>query len=134
MTVFCIEREPVEKCISHFHMLRNSLTHNRDGTYRLSWDEYIEAGIFPVDILKYTEGPPGARRCIVNRILRYDRLEQELATLLGEHGINGFKLTARAKSEYSKNRLILPQDVTSKQRALIYSAFRETLEISGIRW
>lgn len=134
MTVFCVEREPVEKCISHFHMLRNSPLHNRGSTYELSWDGYIQAGVFPIDIAKYTDGPLGARKLMVDRILRYDRLEPDLAALLAEHGIRDFKLTAKAKSEYARNRLISPQDVTSKQQAIIYRAFRETLDISGILW
>lgn len=134
MTVFCVEREPVEKCISHFHMLRNSPLHNRGGTYRLGWDDYIRAGHFPIDIAKYTEASHGPRKLIADRILRYDRLTPDLAVFLSEHGINDFNLTTKAKSEYARNRLISSHDVTAEQRAIIYEAFHETLTISGIRW
>lgn len=134
MTVFCVEREPVEKCISHFHMRRNSPLHNRGGTYRLSWDDYVQAGSFPIDIAKYTEGSHGSRKLIANQILRYDRLTPDLAVFLSEHGISDFNLTTKAKSEYAQHRLISSHDVTSKQRVIIYEAFSETLSISGIRW
>lgn len=134
MTVFCVEREPVEKCISHFHMQRNSSLHNPDGAYQLSWAEFVEAGRFPVDLHKYAEGPPGARRLIVDQILRYDRLDYDLPALMARFGIEDFALRARAKAEYSRNRLVRPGDVTADQRARIYDAFAETLEVSGIRW
>ena len=54
--------------------------------------------------------------------------------LMARFGIEDFALRARAKAEYSRNRLIRPGDVTPDQRARIYDAFAETLEVSGIRW
>ena len=34
--VFCVEREPVDKCISHFSMVKNSPTHNSGNENLLS--------------------------------------------------------------------------------------------------
>lgn len=129
---FCVEREPVEKCISHFHMLRNSPDHHPG--HDLSWASYVEAGKFPVDLNKYSEHHEGGRRLLVNRILRYDRLARDLPALLAAQGIDGFCLTARAKSEYSARRLITPRQVTQAERARIYAAFAETLALTGIDW
>ncbi len=37
MAVLCIERELVDKCLSHFHTKRNSSFHNPDGAYTRDW-------------------------------------------------------------------------------------------------
>lgn len=135
MTRFCVEREPVEKCISHFHMMRNSETHNTDGSYSKSWQEYCEDGHFPIDTGRYSEKREnGTRKLIVDHVLRYERLAQDLPKLMAKLGVPNFQLTARAKSGYARHRLIHPKDVTPEQRALIYDRFRETLEVTGISW
>ncbi len=134
MTRICVEREPVEKCISHFHMLRNSSLHNADGSYRKSWAEYVEDGKFPDSVAVYTERRGAARVSLMTHILRYDRLAQDLPPLLDALGIPGFVLRARAKAEYSRNRLVLPADVTAQQRARIYDAFADTLQVCGFDW
>ncbi|MGR3438020.1 hypothetical protein [Salipiger abyssi] len=134
MFCFCVEREPIEKCISHFHMLRNSPLHNQDGNYRKSWEEYLATGSFPNDVSRLSEERDGKRVLIVDRVLRYDRLHVELPELMAELGVPDFQLKARAKSEYSQNRLLSREDVTPEQRALIYEVFRPTLELTGIDW
>lgn len=134
MTRFCVEREPLSKCISHYHMLRNSALHGGPDHARLTWADYVAQGQFPVDLPKYTEGPPGQRRLLVTHVLRYDRLTTELPALLARCGIQGFALTARAKSEYSRQVHVRPEDVTPAQRAIIRAAFAETAEVTGLTW
>ncbi len=131
MFKFCVEREPVSKCISHFHMLRNSPLHVTPQTVDLSWDAYCEQGRFPVDHRKYSEVVDGTRRVIVDRILNYDRLQQDLPGVLATLGIDGFRLIAREKSEYARRSFISPDRVTQSQRAAIYGAFSETLRLAG---
>jgi hypothetical protein len=128
---FCVEREPVDKCISHFHMLRNSTAH---GTYDSTWDEYCREGRFPVDVGKYTERRNGALRLLVDRVIRYDRLEQELAEVMETVGVSDFKLRTRAKSNYRARTLVRREDVTPQQKALIQAAFQPTLDATGIDW
>ncbi len=131
---FCVEREPVEKCISHFHMLRNSALHNPDGAYDASWESYCEAGNFPVDHYKYSRMENGRRVLMVNRVLRYDRLKWALPRILDRRGIAEFQLHTRAKSEFSKTPLIRKDQVTTAQRQRIYEAFAPTLAVTGIKW
>ncbi len=50
MHKFCVEREPVRKCLSFFHMMHNSPEHNPEGAYQTSWQQYCDAGDFPIDI------------------------------------------------------------------------------------
>lgn len=138
MTRICVEREPVRKCISYFHMMRNSALHNPDGAYQHSWDEFVEAGDFPIDLDMYSEVKEGRRVSLVTHILRHDRLEVELPALLADLGIPDFILKSRAKSEYSRNVLITPDQVTPAQRARIENAYRETTQFlgqfAGIDW
>jgi predicted AAA+ superfamily ATPase len=129
MFKFCVERDPITKCLSHYHMLRNSSFHNPDGEYRLSWDEYVENGNFPLDIDKYTETISGNRKVIVDQILRYETLATELPALLKLKGIADFILQASEKSEYSKRVLVNRSEVTENQRDAILSAFSETQAI-----
>ncbi|WP_372675317.1 hypothetical protein [Aquicoccus sp.] len=125
---FCVEREPVDKCISHFHMLRNSALHNPEGKYTLDWDGYCDAGRFPVDLGKYAENGV----LLVNRVLRYERLQEVLPSLMEELGLPGFKLTARAKSDYRQPELVRSDEVTDKQRATITAAFAGTRRLTGL--
>ncbi|RKQ94144.1 MULTISPECIES: sulfotransferase family 2 domain-containing protein [Maricaulis] len=134
MFKFCVEREPVAKCISQFHMLRNSPLHNPDGHYTASWEDFLAKGRFPIDIERYTDVSDGKRHLIVDEVLRYDQLEKELTRVLSQVGIEGFTLTTRAKSTYSQNRLVTVEQVTPDQRSLIYRAFRPSLDATGIDW
>ncbi len=130
MFKFCVEREPVAKCISHFHMLRNSPLHNPEGRYQHGWDQYCQAGAFPQDIDKYSEVQDGKRVCLVDAILDYDKLETQLPALLRRLGVEGFSLRTRAKSEYSQNRLVTPEAVSAPQRDKIYEAFKDSLGLA----
>lgn len=131
---FCVERDPIDKCISHFHMLRNSAAHSGGGTYASSWNDYCFEGRFPIDVGKYTENRNGKLDLIVDRVIRYDRLETELAEVMQHIGMPDFKLQARAKSEFRTRALVHREDVTPRQRARILEAFAKTLEVTGIDW
>lgn len=134
MARICIEREPVSKCISHFHMLRNSPIHDwRDGVTR-SWEEYVEEGRFPNDLQRYSEVVNGERQSLVTHVLRYDRLKTDLPALMAVFGIPDFQLKTRAKSEYSQNRLITPDQVTPEQRKRIMDVFRPSTELLHLDW
>lgn len=132
MFKFCVEREPVSKCISHFHMLRNSPHHNRDNQYRLNWSEYVEQENFPHDHERYCEESNGELIPLVDHFVRYENLQEELRIILNHHGIPRFTLTATAKSEYSKHKLITPQQVSANERDKIYQRFAISNEIHGL--
>lgn len=126
MFKFCVEREPVEKCISHFHMLRNSPLHSQNGAYTLSWNDYCLSRNFPIDIDKYSEVQDGQRLPLVDQILRYETLGEDLPRLLRQLGIDNFVLSAREKSTFRNNRLVSHQEVTREQKEAIASAFAES--------
>src|SRR5271169_6630803 len=132
MFKFCVEREPVAKCLSHFHMLRNSADHNEGGKYQSTWSQYCEKRNFPIDLAKYTETKNGVVQKIVDTILAYETLATLLPQLADRLHVKGFTLDATAKSEYSKNRIVSYRDVTESQRKIIYEAFDRSLAVSGL--
>lgn len=132
MFKFCVEREPLDKCISHFHMLRNSPEHNRGGAYVKSWSDYCRDRDFPVDLEKYSEIRNGKRVPLVDRILRYETLEEDLPALLDRLGIPNFKLSAREKSSYRTSRLLSREEVEPSQRRIIDRCFADTRALTAL--
>jgi hypothetical protein len=131
---FAVEREPVSKCLSHFHMLKNrSDAHGLPAAEReaLTWDEYVRQGRFPIDVKRYQD-PDRPDQLLVNEILAYETLDTELPALLSRRGIHGFKLMARAKAEYGKVRHADLSTVTEKQRKTIYRAFAGAIALTGL--
>lgn len=121
---FCVEREPIDKCISHYSMLKNSPTHNIE-THQLSWNEYVLAGNFPVDTEKYTDE---RGRLIVDKIIRYENLEKEILEVSQKLNIGLEKITTRAKSGFRTE-----VEVTPKQKKRIYSAFESSNKFTGYK-
>nr|WP_319387204.1 hypothetical protein [uncultured Roseibium sp.] len=119
--VFCVEREPIDKCMSHYSMLINSPVHN-GGNEDLTWDDYVARGKFPVDVGKYTDRHGGL---LVHRILKYENLAEELRSVAD---MLGFKvdLTTKAKSGF---REICP--VSEQQAQIIYDAFAKSNRYTG---
>lgn len=131
LRVFCMEREPVSKCLSHFHMLKNragQLSESERGA--LKWADYVERGDFPVDHHLYSDPESGAR--MVENILEYERLPETVSDLLDSYGIKGFCLIARAKSGFRRPEHMRVEDVTPAQRARIYQAFLPSIAVSGL--
>ncbi len=119
--VFCVEREPLDKCISHYSMIKNSPDHN-SGNENLSWNDYVEMKKFPVDTGKYTD-KHGA--LIVDKILKYENLSEELSAV-GE--MLGFNLDLKAKAKAGFRQDI---DVSERHKRAIYDAFSSSNQFTG---
>ncbi|MGJ3230793.1 MAG: hypothetical protein ACFE0P_03265 [Oceanicaulis sp.] len=131
---FAVEREPVDKCLSHFHMLKN-----RDDAHALpeaersalTWASYVAQGRFPVDAAKYRD-PDAPDRLLVDRVIAYETLASDLPALLAQAGIANFRLEARAKGDYRREAVLGREEVTAEQRARIYAAFSETITLTRL--
>lgn len=122
---FCVEREPVDKCLSYFAMLRHSPHHQRENAPQ-TWDEYVEQGNFPVEYARYTTAQG---RLLVDRVLRYENLESELREVLLALGVNWTGLTSRAKSGFRKDGVPRRDEVTSDAVDIIYEAFKHPVSL-----
>ena len=67
---FCVERNPWDKVLSHFHM------HAARAGGALSLDEYLARGRFPINYFRYTDR--SGEKLIVDRVVRYENLLAEL--------------------------------------------------------
>ena len=121
---FCVEREPVDKCISHFSMFKNS-PHHKSKITEMSWSEYINSNYLPIDYLKYTDV---SKNLIVDKILKYENLDFELKETLKKLGIKFNKLNVKAKANYR-----IKIDVSNNDKIKIYEAFKESNQYTGYK-
>jgi hypothetical protein len=121
---FCVERNPWDKTLSHYHMQAA-----REGG-SLSLDEYLARGRFPINYFRYTDR--AGRRIIIDRILYYENLLAELSEVFSQlsipfHGTLG----VAAKSEYRTDRRPYQEIFTDKQRRIIENAFTKEIALHG---
>lgn len=116
---FCVEREPVSKCISHYSMLKNSPYHG-EGNSELTWGAYVERGGFPMDVEKYVDADG---QLIVDRIVRYESLHDELTEISAKLGFPYSGIKTKAKSGFRE-----ALEPTDAQKEKIYEAFAPSLK------
>lgn len=121
---FCVERNPWDKTLSHYYMQKA-----RHGE-PLSLDEYLERGNLPINYPRYTDAM--GKRIIVDRVLRYENLNAELAQVFAELGIPfGDGLGIHAKADYRKDRTPYQAVFNEQQRSIIEKAFAREIELRG---
>lgn len=121
---FCFERHPVDKCLSHFAMLRNSPLHQKPDNPK-TWEDYLAQGKFPVDTERYTDE---AGALLVDRIFKYEALEQALAEISAATTLEHRTLQVREKAGYRYDVPSFESVMASPaQRGLIFDAFASTL-------
>lgn len=121
---FCVERDPIEKCLSHYAMLKNSCHHNKQ-TAKLTWDEYVNACHFPIDMEKYCDDQGNM---MVDKIISYKHLHKELGATLLSLGVPWSGLKSNAKSGF-RNSVLGLSDITASQRKIIQERFDENNKI-----
>ncbi len=124
---FCVERNPWDKVLSHYHM------HAARESGSLSLDEYLARGRFPINYFRYTDR--SGKKIIVNRILRYENLTAELSEVFAQLNIpfDG-TLGVAAKSEYRIDRRPYQQVFNEEQRRVVEKAFAKEIELHGYRF
>ncbi len=120
---FCVERNPWDKTLSHYHMV------NARKRGRLTLDEYLEKGMFCINYPLYTDAH---KRMLVDKVIRYESLLDGLREVFGQLAIP-FEgtLGVIAKSEFRKDRRPYQQIFTSEQRSIIHRAFADEIEMHG---
>ncbi len=124
---FCVERNPWDKVLSHYHM------HNAREGGSLSLDDYLARGRFPVNHFRYTDR--SGAKVIVDRVLRYENLLAELGEVFSKLNIpfDG-TLGIKAKSEYRSDRTPYQLVFNDQQRKIVEKAFAREIELHGYRF
>jgi hypothetical protein len=124
---FCVERNPWDKVLSHYHM------HAAREGGSLTLDEYLARGRFPINYFRYTDR--SGREIIVDRIIRYENLLPGLNEVFSQLGIpfDG-KLSVAAKSEYRTDRRPYQEVFNDEQRKVVENAFAKEIELHGYRF
>lgn len=122
----CVERNPWDKTLSHFHMFRNAEWHQRYNP-NLTLDAYLDNGIFCRNLPFYCDVKG---EIIVDRIVRYDRLEEDLTKILRDRGMP-FDGLPQAKSGLRNDRRSYKEILTSAQAERIKDAFATEIDLHG---
>lgn len=124
---FCVERNPWDKVLSHFHMAAT----RSEGS--LSLDQYFANGRFPLNYFRYTDR--SGARIIVDRVVRYENLSNGLAGIFSLVNIpfHG-SLGVRAKSDYRADRAPYQSVFNEEQRNIIAQVFAKEIELHGYRF
>jgi hypothetical protein len=121
---FCVERNPWDKVLSHYHM------HAAREGGTLSLDDYLARGRFPINYFRYTDR--SGTRIIVDRVLRYENLLAEFAEVFSQLNIpfDG-TLGIAAKSEYRTDRRPYQEVFNDEQRGIVERVFEKEIELHG---
>ena len=121
---FCVERNPWDKVLSHYHM------HAARESGLLSLDEYLARGRFPINYFRYADR--SGTKLIIDRVLRYENLLAELGQVFSQLKIpfDG-KLGVAAKSEYRTDRRPYQEVFNDRQRRIVEKAFAKEIELHG---
>jgi len=125
---FCVERNPWEKTLSYYYM-KNFRENNG-----LTFDRYLAGKEFPINFPKYTE-PGSPNKIIVNRVLYYEHLMEQLGQVFQKLGIpfQG-SLGVNAKSEYRIDRRPYQEVYTPEQAKLIGNIFSHEILLHGYKF
>ena len=120
---FCVEREPVDKCLSYYFMRKYSSTSSKKRKDMI-WSDFVNKGNFPIDYNFYTHND----ELIVDKIINYENLNNELNEIFNYLNLPLKKLEKKVHNTYRKNIdfKILDSEIKS-----IYKAFKKTIPFTG---
>jgi hypothetical protein len=115
---FCVERNPFDKSLSHFHMLKaQGMVEDLDG--------YLQGDQLCRNSHIYTDG---RGRLLVDRVLRFENLDAEFGEVMERLGLPyGGQITVRAKSNYRADRTGYREVLTPAQRARIEQIYADEM-------
>lgn len=129
---FCVEREPVDKLLSHFYWdYRNILT---DKVFEVNVDTFWKAFIFGsyhkhnLNLNHWTIDGELA----VNKILRYENLKQELKETCKQLGFD-IDLSSKAKVSLRKDKQFPKPKITNEQIEKIYDNWKISNSFTGYK-
>ena len=114
-----IEREPIDKCLSYYAILKNSPKHNKVNN-TLSWEDFLKRGKFPIDLKQYFSRPSILsfnKKILVDHIIDYKNLRNTLPLFLKEKfGIQGFDLSkSNAKGKFRTSDIPKIEEISKEK-------------------
>jgi hypothetical protein len=124
---FCVERNPWDKVLSHYHM------HAARKAGDLSLDQYLANGKFPINYPRYTDD--SGATIIVDRVVYYEKLYVDLADVFAQLKLPfSGTLGVRAKSEFRNDRAPYQSVFNEAQRKIVEAAFAREISLHGYRF
>ena len=121
---FAVERNPWDKTLSRYHML------NPQGDESMTFDEYLAKGELPLNFPRYMGIE--CRDIIVDRVLRYENLNEELGHVFAQLGISfDGSLGVRAKGNHRLDRRPYQEIYTQEQKQIVADAFSKEIALHG---
>jgi len=121
---FCVERNPWDKSLSHYHMV-NTL---RGGGLEL--DAYLNKGKFCWNTDIYLDWDDTT--CLVDRVLRYEQLDEELGEVCEKLGIPySGSLRERSKANFRPDRRSYCEMFSPSQAEKIRQDFAKEIALHG---
>ena len=127
---FCVEREPVDKCISQYSWLKKKPPshYSKRQFERLTWEEFIaRKGLLPIDTRLFTDEKGNL---MVDRILHYNNLREELQQIIKELGCKLDVDTLTHQHSLMRDSAI---NLKEAEIAYIYEAFAESNRYTGYK-
>lgn len=124
---FCVERNPWDKVISQYCMLN----HRSGG--KLSIRQYMTGPDLPINFPRYMD--PAGDKVIVDRVLKYENLMEELGDVFRMLGVP-FEgtLNVNAKSEYRTDRRPYQEVFTEEQARYVERVFAKEIDLHGYKF
>jgi len=124
---FCIERNPWDKTLSHFHMVRKFKGNN------ITLDEYLsDEKSLCLNIPLYTDKKGNL---LVDKVIKYENLNAELDWLFKQLGIpfQG-SLTENANRTFRNKGASYHDELSLKQRDIIQRVFKKEIDMHHYTW
>ncbi len=125
---FCVERNPWDKALSHYHFLRGRMG------LKLSLDEYLEKNMHCLNYPKYMDYY-NHDQIIVDRILKYEKLDEELGNVFRFLGVPFEEtLGIYAKSNYRLDKRSYYEVLAPHQIDIIRTVYEKEIRMHGYKF
>jgi hypothetical protein len=123
---FCVERNPWDKTLSHFHMV------NARSNEAMLFDEYIESRRFPIDADKYMSK---CDELIVDAVIKFEQLSEDLDKVFSSLGIEfDGDLGVRAKAGYRSDTRPYTEVFNEQQIDIVAECFAREIAMHSYRF
>ena len=123
---FCVERDPWDKTLSHYYFRKDT----KDENY--TFDEYLARKDFCLNYPLYMD--ESGKEIIVDRVLRYENLDFELASVFKKLEIPfNSGLNVRAKASHRKIRQPYWEILSREQMDVLSNVFAKEIDLHGYK-